>query len=226
MRGVDSALREHLLGGEVRALDEFRAQLQDTSTFEATLLARFASLPRTVGRRPLDPGLVRTREGIFDLGAFRACDLAAAILLADSRVSAELALALHDGGDRDERRMLFRSLATDEAGRHFPVLWARAHRQNDPLLFAAAFLDADVAARLLPDPDWNRILLKTAFLDLALERLLGFERRLEPGLSAMLRDFAAERRAAGRPVWRGTFVIGRLLGDPELLREGPAAPPV
>jgi len=44
------------------------------------------------------------------------------------------------------------------------------------------------------------MVLKAAFNGVALTRILGLAERCNPELARMAADFAAERRAAGRPV--------------------------
>jgi len=44
------------------------------------------------------------------------------------------------------------------------------------------------------------MLLKALFLDVSLARIIGLDGRRTPELERMACDYAAERRAAGRPV--------------------------
>ena len=54
------------------------------------------------------------------------------------------------------------------------------------------------------EEDFNRLILKLAFLDLPLDRAQGVEKRANRSLSRMLHGLATERRAAGRTVWGDT----------------------
>ena len=63
------------------------------------------------------------------------------------------------------------------------------------------------------EPDWNRLILKLAFIDLPLRRAFDAERHANTELSRMLQGLATEREAAGRsvtpsytPVWRGLSI--------------------
>ena len=47
---------------------------------------------------------------------------------------------------------------------------------------------------------WNQMVLKAAFSGVALTRIVGLAERRNPELARMAADYAAERRAAGRPV--------------------------
>ena len=180
-----------------------------------TLALRFAGLPRRVGRTMLgiDPA---TADPDVDWNSFRLCDLAAAGLFA-ARAPGDrgsLALRLYQQGDADERRMVLKAMTVSDLGEAAVELLGAAHRQNDRLIFEAAFADADLAARLLPDLDYHRALLKAAFIDLPLERMLGAERRASPLLSSMLLDFMSEREAAGRPVWAGSLELAARAPSP------------
>ena len=66
---------------------------------------------------------------------------------------------------------------------------------------------------------WNHMVLKALFVGSALHPIQGLDERANPGLARILREYAQERRAAGRPVtpelWRpvGPFARGDALGD-------------
>jgi hypothetical protein len=66
---------------------------------------------------------------------------------------------------------------------------------------------------------WNHMVLKALFIGSALAPIYGLDQRANPELARMMRDFAHERWAAGRPVpfemWRcvGPFAEGPALDD-------------
>jgi hypothetical protein len=66
---------------------------------------------------------------------------------------------------------------------------------------------------------WNHMILKALFVGSALAPVQGLDERANPELAQMLRDYAHERRAAGRPIspelWRciGPFAEGEALDD-------------
>jgi hypothetical protein len=74
-----------------------------------------------------------------------------------------------------------------------PVFEAVAHRNPYP---AEAFAEGP----------WNHMVLKALFVGSRLDPIVGLESRANPRLTAMLRQYAGERRAASRPVspelWR------------------------
>jgi len=49
-------------------------------------------------------------------------------------------------------------------------------------------------------PAWNQVVIKCIFVGAELESIVGLRARRNPELLAMLRDFVAERHAAGRPL--------------------------
>jgi hypothetical protein len=83
---------------------------------------------------------------------------------------------------------------------------------------------------------WNHMVLKALFIGSPLAPIQGLDERSNPTLATILRDYAHERWAAGRPVtpelWRclGPFAAGdmledleRLAGSPEPAERGAAA---
>ncbi len=207
-------LRGRLSESELAGLAWVQAKIGNSQTQRLVWLA---SLPRRVGKRALAPELVKAGVATLNLGAWRAADVAAAVEFIEASLGEAALVELWDHGDQEERRMVGRSVCLGLGDLATPLLWDRAHRQNDQILFEATFLDSDHLARLADDEVWARAVLKAAFLNLDLARLYGFERRLPDTLQECLADFAAERRAAGRPVWPGTYAIAMLGENPRLL---------
>jgi hypothetical protein len=52
----------------------------------------------------------------------------------------------------------------------------------------------------MPDAAFRQLVLKAIFLGVAIDRILGWRTRNDDELRRMVGDYAAERRAAGRPV--------------------------
>lgn len=113
----------------------------------------------------------------------------------------------------DPERHLF--LAREGARSNMrPVFEAVAHRSPYP-------------REMFDENAWNHMVLKALFVGAALWPIQGLDERANPELARILRDYAHERWAAGRPVtpelWRcvGRFADEEALGDLErLMQEG------
>jgi hypothetical protein len=187
-------------------------------TGAAELPVLFPQLPRRIGRDYLPPELRRDEDSgaVVDFGAWRACDAAALRLLAAAERDPrpKMLLDLHDRGDMEERTMALRALACLPIGAATGRLLGDAQRTNHVNHVVAACLDSNLLARTLDaaDPrstgfgreEFNRMILKLAFLDLPLRRVFGARRHADPELSGMLQGLATEREAAGRKVWHDT----------------------
>ncbi len=171
----------------------------------AEFAVRAAGLPRRIGRALLPSGQMKLGVVLLERGVWRACDLAA--LACIEVVGAEVGMELFLHGDRDERLMSVRALPLVSSQGELQQFLRRLQSCNDQALFEAGFVDSNHAARVLDEADWNRAVLKLAFVGVALERITDWEARTNPVLGAMLADLAAERQAAGRPVWAGTNVV-------------------
>ena len=208
---VTTALRSRL-GGDLSTLD---AAIADVRADPRQLPVVFPGLPRRLGRDAVGRGRAAIGPGTVDLGAFRRCDLAAAVLLLETAANADALWDLYAHGDIEERAMLLRSLHFLPLGPITVRLLGEVQRTNVVSHLEAALCDGDLLARIGDEP-WferaavDRLLLKLAFLDLPLARAFGVERHANQDLSRMLQDLATEREAAGRAVWRDTArLIGR-----------------
>ncbi|WP_150955445.1 EboA domain-containing protein [Microbacterium testaceum] len=170
--------------------------LEQVRTDAARAARLFASAGREVGRDPLsaEPFAATADD------AARAAIIAA---LADSGADPAVAVALYRRGDDAERRGVLRGLdalaaptpAWREAGLELVV---DALRANDTRLVAAAL--GRFAADHLDDHAWRHGVLKCVFLGIPLSVVSALDARADEELAAMAERFAAERRAAGRPV--------------------------
>jgi hypothetical protein len=79
----------------------------------------------------------------------------------------------------------------------------------DPV-FEAIACENPYPAAYFPELNFNQMVLKAAFIGIALERILGLDARVTPELSRMGSDYASERRAAGHPV---PADLSRLTGE-------------
>jgi hypothetical protein len=66
--------------------------------------------------------------------------------------------------------------------------------------FEAVACENPYPSRYFPDGNFNQVVMKAMFNGIRLDRVIGVAARANPELARMAADFAAERRAAGRPV--------------------------
>ena len=96
---------------------------------------------------------------------------------------------------------------------------AEGVRTNMGVVFNALALDNPYPADYLYDPAGNQLVLKAVFVGSPLHRMVRIDERANATLARILRDFAHERWAAGRPVspeiWRlvTPFVSDLVLPD-------------
>jgi hypothetical protein len=200
------------LGAAAAAIAGLTAEVQRD---RARLAVLFPGLPRKFGREPVGGGRQSIAGAVVDLDAFRACDIAATLLLLAVSSKPDELWELYAHGDIEERAMLLRALHFLPLSPATARLFGEVQRTNMVLHVEAAVCDGDLLARLVGTQgfalgDGNRMLLKLAFLDLPLARAFAAERHANAELSRMLQDLATEREAAGRAVWRDTWrLIGR-----------------
>ena len=96
---------------------------------------------------------------------------------------------------------------------------AEGVRTNMKAVFQAVAHRNPYPAEQLPEAPWNQMVLKALFIGISLDPIVGLDRRSNPELARMLRDYAHERWSAGRPVspelWRcvGPHATGAMLAD-------------
>lgn len=196
-------------GGPAAAwLDEARAEVARDPD---SVTRAFALAGRRVGRGPrrpeTDPGGVV--HGTVDDAARAALVVALTDAVGATACAARL-VALYRQGDGAERRGVLRGLdALEERGDLGRTegtelvaagldLAADALRTNDPSLVAAAV--GPFGSRHLDQHTWRHAILKLVFQGVSLDAVSDLAARTDDELDRMARDFAAERRAAGRPV--------------------------
>ena len=183
-------LRTAIGAGPAGALDEMLATLSAGGT---TLARTFPAAARRTARGPLhDGGGHRIEDAVrVELVATVATDLGP-----DAALD-ELA-RLYTHGDADEKRAVLHALAgIDDPRVDGSVLLLDALRANDVRLVAAA---VGPHASRLSAHDWRHAVLKCLFVGVPLAAVADLPTRVDDELVAMVRRFADERRAAGRPV--------------------------
>jgi hypothetical protein len=206
------------------------AWLEQASASAEQLPVLLPQLARRIGRKPLVETETRIEhEGLhFDLSAWRACDAAAAQLIARAQPDSEQLVDLYRHGDMEEKAAVLRAVQLMPIGPATLELLGEVQRTNTALHYEAGALDSDLIVRALREggddsgftrADFANLVLKCAFLDMPAGRIFGVFDEATAELSAMLRDFATEREAAGRSVWVDTYhFLGRALCPGALAR--------
>jgi hypothetical protein len=181
LRGRLSAAAERWLAGALMRVEADPAAIR-------TL---FPAVGRACGRGPLpEPPGWTIDDAVRVL-------LLSALPLTGEPLSAEAADLYWYGGPAEKRAVL-RGLALLPIGDAGLPLVRDALRTNDTRLVAAAL--GPYAAAHLDPPAWRHGVLKCVFMGIPLSEVDGLDRRVDAELVRMLRSFAEERAAAGRPV--------------------------
>ncbi|MFB9687596.1 EboA domain-containing protein [Amycolatopsis plumensis] len=152
--------------------------LSDVAADATALRTVFPAVGRRVGRTVADTARVE-------------------LLKAAPGAAAEMP-GLYRYGDAAEKRAVLHALSVVDTGDTGVELVADALRTNDTRLVAAAM--GEYAATHLDAPAYRHGVLKCVFMGIPLAAVAGLDRRTDEELLRMLRDFAAERTAAGREV--------------------------
>jgi hypothetical protein len=110
------------------------------------------------------------------------------------------AQACFEMGDAREQQSWLRAVVLlPEPGRFLPLV-IDACRTNILPVFEAVACGNPYPRRYFPERNFNQMVMKALFNGVRLERIVGLAARANAELARMATDFAAERRAAGRPV--------------------------
>lgn len=177
-----------------------------------TLLAAYATAPRHVGRGLLDltaTQLEQLRIAAPGIGFERWTkeDAARALLLIERRAQGSSgdafvadARACFEQGDAREQQSWLKAIALWPEAKALLPDAIEACRTNIIPVFEALACENPYPATYFPERNFNQVVLKAMFNAIALSRIAGLRSRLNPDLSRMARDYAAERTAAGRSV--------------------------
>ncbi|EGX59408.1 hypothetical protein SZN_12953 [Streptomyces zinciresistens K42] len=179
-----------------------------------------ADLPGTQG--PFSAWELRVAEAGRRCGA-RYADAARVLVLHAARPDPEALARVYHQGTAAERRAVLYVLPHLDPGPQALPLVEDALRTNDTRLLAAAV--GSYAARHLDAHQWRHAVLKCLFTGVSVDAVADLERRArdDAELARMLRDHAAERTAAGRPVPADLHRV-LTLADPTATPPAPAAP--
>lgn len=171
----------------------------------------YTAAPKHVGRAPLAlseservdltasaPDLPCDRWTVDD--AARAVLLLSAAQRLDAEAFVHLAIECYERGDAREQQGWLRAISLLPQADRFTALAVDACRTNIVPLFEAIACENPYPAHHFPERQFNQLVLKALFNSIALARIVGLPTRVNPELSRMARDYAAERRAAARSV--------------------------
>jgi hypothetical protein len=178
-----------------------------SETATPALLVAFSAASRRAGKVALvldDDETSRLRAAAVDWPlATRVDELWRIAMLVAVAVRADVAALVAEcfrGGDTDERCAVLRALPLLPDAARFAPLAADACRTSVRPIFEAIACENPYPARYLAALHFDQMVLKALFLDVPLMRIRELDRRRTPELCRMARDYAAERRAAGRLV--------------------------
>ncbi|GAA4548779.1 EboA domain-containing protein [Amycolatopsis samaneae] len=170
------------------AAEWLAAAVAEVTTVARTIHTVFPRVGRRCGRDPL---------GAYD-PQWTIDDGARVLLLAASPAVTEELSVLYRHGDVAEKRAILRGLPYLKIGGAGLPLITDALRGNDPRLVVAAL--GEYGASWLDDLSYRQGVLKCVFMGIPLREVSGLTHRADEELMRMMRSFAAERAAAGRPV--------------------------
>jgi uncharacterized protein (DUF2267 family) len=180
-------------------------------------VAQVASDPATIERHFPAAARIATREGGDGDAARR--ELLLAIPGATAYV-VDVVRLVYEHGDPAERRAVLLALPALDAPERSNAIGDAALsvvrdalRTNDTRLVAAAL--GPYAATYLDDDAWRQAVLKVIFMGIPVEQVAGLAARSDAELARMVRDFAAEREAAGRVVPPDALTVLALVDTPD-----------
>ncbi len=173
----------------------------DAARFEAA----FAAAGRRLGTAPVVGATLRGADGqTWSIAGWGLDEVGRAFLLlaAATRIAAAEYVTWIDGcyrtGALRERTALLRALPLlPEPARFLPIALDACRASTQPV-FEAIACENPYPASHFPDDAFHQLVMKAVFTGVALARILGLVSRRTPELARMARDYADERRAAGR----------------------------
>jgi HEAT repeats len=132
-----------------------------------------------------------------------------------------VATAYHEGDSREKKAVVQGLSLLPEAYR-FLDLALDAGRRAETTLFHAVACDNPFPARHYPELEFNKLVMKAAFVGAPIARIVGRERRANPELARMAMDHVSEQESAVRrfdpQIWLAVAAfpppgaVGRMVG--------------
>lgn len=181
-----------------------------------SLFLSFGLVPRKVGKADLalresESAAARSVRPGWDPTGWTV-DQAARMLLTLSYPAPEAAAYVHvmdqlfAAGEVHELVALYQGLPLYPHQAAFQLRCAEGQRTNIRAVFQAIAHRNPYPSEQLNEDQWNQLILKSLFIELPLDPIVGLDRRVNPKLAKILVEFAKERWAAKRPVspelWR------------------------
>ena len=179
------------------------------------ILARYTGAARPSAGQSASPGLTPDEAAVIRAAGFPAdipltswtsVDAVRFIQLRDLSASlppqefAGVAGACFEQGDANEQASWCRAVSLLPEPAQYLATVIDACRTNILPLFESIACENPYPAALFPERNFNQLVLKAMFNNIALARIVGLASRRNPELSRMAADYAAERTAAGRAV--------------------------
>lgn len=175
------------------------------------LCASYTAASRKAGMSPLglsadERSQMTATAPDLTFGGWTVADAARAAILLTAAEAADIdtfvarALACFENGDAREQQSWLRGLSLLPRSDRFTTIAVDACRSHIQPLFESIACENPYPLAYFSDRQFNQLVLKAMFTGVPLERIVGLARRVNADLSRMARDYAAERRAAGRSV--------------------------
>jgi len=149
-------------------------------------------------RAALPPGPAYDRWVLRDFGR------AALVLLACERLDADAQVPFIEPlvrrGEIGEQVSLLRMAVLLPGPERFVDVIVDACRTNSLDVFEAIACENPYVRDHFPEANFNQVVLKSMFMEVAVDRIVGLAERVNAELVRMAEDFGDERRAAGRTV--------------------------
>jgi hypothetical protein len=196
----------------------------------AVALERFPAVRRHIGEAPVagrpaaalqGPEDAVSPEGWTADEAARVAFLLAVAAAQPGALAEVVATAYHEGDSREKKAVVQGLSLLPEASR-FLDLALDAGRRAETTLFHAVACDNPFPARHYPELEFNKLVMKAAFVGAPIARIVGLERRANPELARMAMDHVSEQESAVRrfdpQIWLAVAAfpppgaVGRMVG--------------